>query len=158
MFNNPDLNTQYHRILNLIEKVKTYQETDEELCSHMAKYLCILCSGFIENSIYLTFRDIAQRNCPETVVLNYTKNQLYKIQNANSEKIREITKSFKNDWCVNLTEFMGAEDRGSAINYILTDRHNIAHGRSSDITITKLEKYFIKVLQVIKYIETEFDG
>lgn len=33
-----------------------------------------------------------------SVVLTYTKTQLYKIQNANTEKIRQLTKSFNPDW------------------------------------------------------------
>ncbi len=155
MFTNNELTKQYKRIENLIHKAKTF-EPDDELRSHLAKYICVLSSGFIENAIYLTFSDIAHKSCPPSVVLTYTKGQLYKIQNTNSEKIKEITKSFNPDWWENgLKEFLQNDNRSSAINYILKDRHNIAHGRDSDITIDKLEDYLKKTIEVVKYLEDE---
>ncbi|MDP4202140.1 MAG: HEPN domain-containing protein [Bacteroidota bacterium] len=157
MFNNEELNRQYRRIESLIKLTKEIQP-DNVLRSHLTKYICVLCSGFIENSIYHTFSDIAESSCTPSVVLTYTKSQLYKIQNANTEKIKELAKSFNPDWYDRIRDFMQDQDRGAAINYILKDRHNIAHGRESTITISKLEEYLIKTVQVIKYIEYELNA
>ncbi|MBK8564986.1 MAG: hypothetical protein IPN76_17025 [Saprospiraceae bacterium] len=154
MFNNTELNRQYNRILALISKTEEF-EPDDELRSHLAKYICVLCSGFIENSIYHAFSDIANKSCPPSVVLTYTKSQLFKIQNANAEKIRELAKSFNPDWYDMVRDFLQTENRAEAINYILRERHNIAHGKDSDITIGKLEGYLEKTVEVIKYIENE---
>jgi len=156
MFNNSELNTQYARIRTLFKKAKEL-EPDDELRSHLTKYICVLCSGFIENSIYHTFSDIAESSCEPSVVLTYTKSQLYKIQNANSEKIRALAKSFNPDWHDTIKDYLQEDNRGAAINYILKDRHNIAHGRDSDITIIKLENYMNKTVEVIKYIETKLN-
>ncbi|MEZ4830066.1 MAG: hypothetical protein R3C61_27850 [Bacteroidia bacterium] len=100
MFANSELTKQYRRIQNLIIKAKEF-EPDDELRSHLAKYLCVLSSGFIENAIYHTFSDIAQKNCHPSVVLTYTKGQLYKLQNTNTEKIKEVTKAFNPEWWEN---------------------------------------------------------
>ncbi len=154
MFSNLELNRQYNRIAGLIAKAKEF-EPDDVLRSHLAKYICVLCSGFIENSIYHTFSDIAENSCTPSVVLTYTKSQLYKIQNANAEKIRALAKSFHPDWDEKIKNYLQENNRGAAINYILKDRHNIAHGRDSDITIAKLEEYLNKTVEVIKYIEDE---
>lgn len=156
MFNNSELNIQYNRIQQLIIKAKEF-EPDDELRSHLTKYICVLCSGFIENSVFHAFSDIAENSCDPSVVLTYTKSQLFKIQNANSEKIRALAKSFNPDWHDVLRDYMQEENRGAAINYILKDRHNIAHGRNSDITIIKLEDYLNKTAEVIRYIENEFN-
>ena len=156
MFNNLELSRQYRRITSLIEKAKEF-EPDDVLRSHLTKYICVLCSGFIENSIYHTFSDIAESACPPSVVLAYTKSQLYKIQNANSEKIKELAKSFNPTWEVDSRKYLQENNRGAAINYILKDRHNIAHGRDSDITIVKLEEYLAKTVEVIKFIEDEIN-
>jgi len=156
MFNNSELNIQLNRINQLIVKAKEL-EPDDELRSHLTKYICVLCSGFIENSVYHAFSDIAENNCEQSVVLTYAKSQLYKIQNANSEKIRALAKSFNPDWHDPLRDYLQEENRGAAINYILKDRHNIAHGRDSDITIVKLENYLNKTVEVIKYIEDELN-
>lgn len=158
MFSNKELTKQYTKIQNLILKAKTF-EPDDELRSHLAKYLCVLSSGFIENAIYHTFSDIAHRNCVPSIVLNYTKGQLYKLQNTNTEKIKGVTKSFNPIWWENgLRDFLQNDNRGTAINYIFTDRHNIAHGRDSEITIDKLEEYLIKTVEVIKYLEDELEN
>lgn len=156
MFNNPELNIQYNRIQQLILKAKEF-EPDDELRSHLTKYICVLCSGFIENSVYHAFTDIAENSCEPSVVLTYAKSQLYKIQNANSEKIRALAKSFNPEWHDLLRDYLQEENRGAAINYILKDRHNIAHGRDSDITIIKLENYLNKTTEVIRFIETELN-
>lgn len=154
MFNNSELNSQYSKISSLINQAKQL-EPDDEMRSHLTKYICVLCSGFIENSVYHTFSDIAENSCSPSVVLTYAKSQLYKIQNANSEKIRALAKSFNPDWHDTIRDFMQEENRAAAINYILKDRHNIAHGRDSDITIGKLEGYLNKTIEVIKFIEDE---
>lgn len=156
MFNNIELKRQYNRISDLIVKAKEF-EPDDVLRSHLTKYICVLCSGFIENSIYHTFSDIAERSCPPSVVLTYTKSQLFKIQNANTEKIRALAKSFNPEWDERIKNYMQENNRGAAINYILKDRHNIAHGRDSEITIGKLEEYLTKTVEVIKYIENEIE-
>lgn len=157
MFANIELTKQYKKIENLIKKAKTL-EPDDELRSHLAKYLCVLSSGFIENAIYHAFSDIAQRSCSPSIVLTYTKGHLFRIQNTNTEKIKEITKSFNPDWWANgLRDFLQTDNKGEAINYIFKDRHNIAHGRDSDITIDKLEEYLRKTVQVIKYLEDELE-
>lgn len=156
MFNNLELSRQYRRITALIEKAKEF-EPDDVLRSHLTKYICVLCSGFIENSIYHTFSDIAESSCPPSVVLSYTKSQLYKIQNANSEKIKDLAKSFNTNWEIEIRKYLQENNRGAAINYILKDRHNIAHGRDSDITIVKLEEYLAKTVEVIKFIEDEIN-
>ena len=157
MFSNNELTKQYTKIQNLILKAKTF-EPDDELKSHLAKYLCVLSSGFIENAIYHTFSDIAQKNCNSSVVLSYTKGQLYKLQNTNTEKIKEVTKSFNPIWWENgLRDFLQQDNRSTAINYIFKDRHNIAHGRDSEITIDKLEEYLTKTVEVIKYLENELE-
>lgn len=157
MFANSELTKQYKRIQNLILKAKEF-EPDDELRSHLAKYLCVLSSGFIENAIYHAFSDIAEKSCPPSVVLTYTKGQLYKLQNTNTEKIKEVTKAFNPEWWENgLKDFLQQDNRSTAINYILKDRHNIAHGRDSEITIDKLEEYFKKTVEVIQFLENELE-
>ena len=157
MFVNSELTKQYKKIQNLILKAKEF-EPDDELRSHLAKYICVLSSGFIENAIYQVFSDIAQKNCQPSVVLTYTKGQLYKLQNTNTEKIKEVTKAFNPDWWENgLRDYLQQENRSTAINYIFTDRHNIAHGRDSEITIDKLEEYLKKAVDVIRYLENDLE-
>ena len=156
MFNNEEINRQYRKINVLITVIKTL-EPEDEMKSHLTKYVCVLCSGFIENSVYYVFSDIAEKGINNCVALTYAKSQLFKIQNANSEKIRALAKSFNANWGEPLTTFMSLNERSAAINYILKDRHNIAHGRNSDITIDRLEERLLKFTEVLLYIENTLD-
>lgn len=155
MFNNIELERQYLRLNNLITETKNRFEPDDEMQSHMAKYLCILCSGFLENAIKSTLTDFAENKTNNEMVLAYVKSQLKRINNPNAKRIRETTKIFSSDWEERLNTFMQENDKASAINYIITDRHKIAHGKDSEITIRRIEQYFSKVVEVFVYIEQD---
>ena len=156
MFINEELNRQLHKINKLIKQAKTFN-VDGELQAHFTKYICIRFSGFIENAITITFTDIAAKSCDSGVSFNYIKSQLFKIQNANSEKIRNLARAFKTSWHDILRDYMQIDNRGSSINYILKDRHNIAHGRDTTVTLRQLEQHISKALQVIVFIEQHLD-
>ncbi|MEJ6980528.1 HEPN domain-containing protein [Pedobacter sp. P351] len=153
MFQNLELNRQHKRIQNLIEQAKSRFEPDDELQSHLAKYICVVCSGFLENAMFQILNDKVCRETECEVLLSYMKVHLLKIQNPNSNKIREVVKSFSLEWHDKLSEFLREEDRASAINYIITDRHNIAHGKDSEITIGKIEVYFKRIVDVFSFME-----
>ena len=155
MFINTDLERQYIRLNNLITNTRDSFEPDDELQSHMAKYLCILCSGFLENALKLTLSDFAEQRTEDEMIIAYVKSQLSRINNPNARKIRETAKIFSNEFDDSLRDFMQVNDKASAINYIITDRHKIAHGKDSDITIRKIEDYFDKVVEVFVYIEQD---
>lgn len=155
MFNNSELDLQYVKINNLIKNTKESFEPDDELQSHLAKYLCILCSGFLENALKITLYDFAEKRTDDDMINSFIKSQLARINNPNSKKIRETTKIFSSDFEENLNSFMQENDKSSAINYIIKDRHKIAHGKDSDITIRKIENYFKKVVEVFVYIEQD---
>lgn len=155
MFNNIELDRQYIKINNLIAETKTRFEPDDEMQSHMAKYLCILCSGFLENAIKSTLSDFAEEKTNNEMVLAYVKSQLQRINNPNAKKIRETAKIFSAAWEERLNVFMQDNDKASAINYIIKDRHKIAHGKDSEITIRRIEQYFNKVVDVFVFIEQD---
>ena len=156
MLVNAELKRQHKRIEDLINEVKLKFEPDDELQSHLAKYICVMCSGFLENAMYHTLHDIVKLETSSEMVTAYVKSHLLKIQNPNARKIRDIFKCFKSEWFDELGDYMQKEQRSEAVNYIMKDRHNIAHGKDSNITITKIETYFNKAVEVIAYIEANF--
>jgi len=155
MFNNAELERQYIKLNNLIAETKERFEPDDEMQSHMAKYLCILCSGFLENAIKSTLTDFAKDKTDNEMVLAYVKSQLQRINNPNAKRIRETAEIFSSTWKERLNVFMQENDKASAINYIIKDRHKIAHGKDSEITIRRIEQYFSKVVEVFVFIEQD---
>jgi hypothetical protein len=49
----------------------------------------------------------------------------------------------------------GTDGRRDAINSIIANRHQIAHGETSRITLLRLKDYFSKAVQVLEFIEDQ---
>ena len=151
MIHNEELRKQSEKIMKLIEDAENTFDEDDEMRSHIAKYVCILCSGFLENAIKAIYIDYIKKEGASNPVLSFTTVNLNKIQNPNSTKFREIAKSFKIEWDEPLRVFLEDEERSAAVNYIIRDRHKIAHGKDSDITLTRIREYHSKTVEVVKY-------
>lgn len=155
MIHHEELRKESEKILSLIEIAEATFEEDDEMRSHLAKYICILCSGFLENAIHYIYSDYVKNETSSATVISYTTLTINRIQNPNSEKFREIAKSFNVDWETPLRDFLQSEERSTAINYIIRDRHKIAHGKDSDITLTRIREYHNKTVDVIKFVEAQ---
>jgi len=155
MIHNLALRRESDKILRLIEKAEETFEVEDEMRSHMAKYICILCSGFLENAIHYIYSDYIRSETASVPIISYSSISINKVQNPNSEKFREIAKSFNPDWEVELREYLQAEERSTAINYIIRDRHKIAHGKDSDITLARIKEYHLKTVEVVKFVESQ---
>ncbi|MGC4233075.1 MAG: HEPN domain-containing protein [Niabella sp.] len=153
MIHNEELKRQSEKILKLIEDAENTFEEDDEMRSHLAKYICILCSGFLENAIQSIYGDFVKKETTNPAIISFVTVTLNKIQNPNSNKFKEIAKSFKTEWESSLNLFLQEDERSTALNYIIRDRHKIAHGKDSDITLTRIKEYHNKTVDIIKYLE-----
>lgn len=135
------------RIESLFSKVDEATGDDLELASHWACYLCVLISGLLEASIRILYGDLASsRASPE--VASYVKKQLEQFRNPSFEKIFQLTQSFSPEWAQRLKSGVGQEVE-FAVNSIVTNRHNIAHGRSVTLTVVQLKQYYQSVVKLI---------
>lgn len=155
MIYNLTLRRESAKILRLIGKAEETFEVEDEMRSHLAKYICILCSGFLENAIHYIYNDYIRSETTSVPIISYSSISINKVQNPNSEKFREIARSFNPDWEVELTDYLQSEERSAAINYIIRDRHKIAHGKDSDITLARIREYHLKTVDVIKFVESQ---
>lgn len=155
MIANLELNKQHDRIVNLVSRASSSFAPDDEMLSEIAKYGCVLCSGFLENSISLIFSEFVKSNIQNQPIINYTNKCLNKIQNPKKGIIIELVKTFNFEWSNELEEFINQEERGASINYIITERHRIAHGDNSEITVNRLMIHFSKAIEVVKFIENK---
>lgn len=149
---NREIARQIQKINDLISKTSLACGGDIELQAHWAKYLCVLSAGFVENAlseIYGAYVDKAA----SPAVAKYARANLSKIQNPKSTKFIEIARSFKPDWGEDLEAFVGDDGRREAIVSLLSNRHLIAHGQDSSITISKVKDWLLKTVEVIEHIE-----
>lgn len=143
---------QKQRIEWLINQARTFDGDQLELQSHWARYLCVLVAGFLENAISEVYSSYVQK-CSNAQVANYVEAVLGRIQNPKAQKFLETARSFNRDWELNLNDYIEQNGRKDAIDSVMTNRHLIAHGKDSGITLARLDQYFKKGVEVIDYIE-----
>ncbi len=126
---------------------------DLEMQSHWAKYLCVLVSGFIETSARSLLISYASQNSTPKVA-SYVSQQLKGLQNVNLEKLLQLFCSFSDDWRVKLETYTDDEMK-NAVNNIIANRNNIAHGQHVGLTYTRVNEWYRKSLDLIQYIDED---
>ena len=149
---NKQLLSEKQRLDNLFNQISALP-IDDELLAHWSRYLCVLVSGFIENALRILITDYAHRKSHPNVS-NYVAKQIKGITNLNEEKILQLLGSFSSDWR-ELLEGRITDDQKDAINSVVANRHNIVHGRSVGITITRVKEYYERILKVLSVIESQ---
>lgn len=135
-------------------KIDQLPKEDIELQAHWAKYLCILVSGFLENSVRSIYSEYAKKVSKSTKLTNFVESKLKDLQNPKMEKILQLTGSFSREWQSNLEKATEGELK-DAINSIVANRNNIAHGEDSRITYARIKDYYEKAIKVINMIENQ---
>ncbi len=124
---------------------------DEEVLSHWAKYLCVLTSGFVENSLRLILHDYAIKHANE-IVASYVSARVEGLTNLNDERIAQLLGSFSPTWRDRFLETRSAEQK-DAIDSVVANRHLIAHGRSVGLTLARMKRYYVEISQAVKIID-----
>jgi hypothetical protein len=124
---------------------------DDELVAHWSRYLCVLVCGFIEVAVFEIYSEFA-RDKAQGFVANYVQKQLSRFQNPKMEKILTLAGSFNGLWRDKLKKATDGELK-DAVDSIVNNRNNIAHGRNSDITYGRIKEYFEKAVKVIDVLE-----
>ena len=138
-----------------IDALSTRQELsglDPELLSHWAKYLCVLYSGFLENSIAELYGSFASHSAHRNVA-HFVETRLRIITNPKAQRFFDTAHGFSSEWGDDLQNFMADNGRKEAIDSIIANRNLIAHGKNCSITLVRLKEYMDKATEVIEFIE-----
>jgi hypothetical protein len=152
-----NLVSQRQRLLWLIHQANVLPQDQLELRAHWARYICVLASGFLENSLREIYSSYA-RSCSAPAVGDYVEAQLERVQNPKSSRFVETAQAFNKKWASDLTAFLEENGRKEAIDAIMANRHQIAHGKDSGITLARISDYLDKSVHVIEFIEGQCDG
>ena len=144
--------SQIQKINALVTKTSAACGGDAELQSYWAEYLCVVCAGLLENAVEQIFGGYVTRSASPAVA-SYAVASLAKIQNPKSSRFVEIARTFKPEWGDKLQAFVGDAGREEAINSIMTNRHAIAHGKSSNVTVAQIKNWLAKSVEVLEYLE-----
>jgi hypothetical protein len=140
-----EITRQRQRLDDLFQKAKSFP--DPEVQSHWCRYLCVLVSGFLENSIRLTYSEYARKRS-DVLVADFVQNRLQQFQNPKMGPILDLTSAFSQEWRQRLEHATSGQLRDS-VNSIVGNRHKIAHGESVGLTIHALSQYYQDAPEVI---------
>jgi hypothetical protein len=143
------LSSQHQRLSWLITQANGLPAEQIELRAHWARYICVLSSGFLENSLKEVYAYYA-RSCSAPAVGDYVEAQLERVQNPKASRFIE-----NKQWANDLTAFLEEDGRKEAIDAIMANRHQIAHGKDSGITLARVSDYLSKSVRVIEFIESQ---
>jgi hypothetical protein len=124
---------------------------DIEMQSHWSRYLCVLVSGFLENSVELCLSEYSRR-CTNVVVSNFVSAKLRGFQNPRMSAILELFGSFNPDWKTQL-EVATQGQLSDSVNSIVGNRHKIAHGESVALSMSSLAAYYKDAAAVIELLQ-----
>lgn len=148
----------YKRQLDdLFTKVSTL-DSDLEMQSHWARYLCIRVSGFLEVAVSIIYKKYAKDKAHPFVV-NYVEKQLSSFQNPKMEKILNITRSFNPKWAEELELELGNNSEiKDSIDSIVDVRNKIAHGENVGITYIRIKRYYEIAFELVEFLEKQCNG
>lgn len=151
---NQEVARQVQRLRSLVGKVQEASNNDFDLQAHWARYLCILVSSLVENGLKEIYSEFIKNKAAKPVA-DYTISYLSKLQNPKAEKVMELVGSFRQEWRAELETFLANDGRRDAIDSIMNNRNQIAHGKDVGVTVVRVSSYLEKAVAVLEFIETQ---
>src|SRR5262245_29231914 len=145
---------QLQRLNWLIDNTRRASGDHLELQAHWGRYLCVLVAGFLENAIGEIYSEYARRAASEPVA-KYVASIVLRIQNPRTQRFVETAQAFKPEWGEELEKFLGESGCKDAIDAIMANRHQIAHGQDAGITVARVKEYLEKCVQALEFIEEQ---
>ena len=126
-----------------------------ELRSDFACYLCVLVRGLVEKVIADIAREHSRSRASKTVT-NYIENTLRKNpQNVNTERLIQFVGSFNTEWQDRLGNFVAGE-RKDALDSVIANCNRIAHGESVDLTFVRINNYYVRICEILAFVDELF--
>lgn len=149
---NRDVARAKQRVDHAFELIRSLPD-EPEVQSHWARYLCVLVSGFIEAAVRSIYGQYAKDKAAPYVA-NYVERELEYFQNPSMGKILEIARAFSPAWETELRAASEGAPR-DAVDSIVANRHNIAHGRVTGISYVQVREYYGRAVPVVELIDEQ---
>ena len=143
------------RIDNLFKKVASISNPSDQ--SEWSKYLCVLVSGFIEESLRVMLEEYTKTHSA-TNIQNFVENQIVSITNCKTSRILEILRKFSQGWADDFsnqiqTQSLKPDEIKNSIDSVISNRHNIAHGRNGGITYATISNYYNSIKKAVEILD-----
>ena len=126
---------------------------------HWGRYLCVMAAGFLEYSLQTIYSDFAA-SASSPRVASFTSLRLRRLASPNSQRFVEVARSFDQNWGEQLEEYLGngLGSRKDAIDSIIGNRNQIAHGGAVGISVHRVRDLLERSIPVLEFIEDQCDG
>jgi hypothetical protein len=152
---NPAIIAHIRKIDILFGKISSISDPKDQ--SEWAKYLCVLVSGFIEESARVLLEQYC-KNCAAVKVQNFVIGELGELTNCKTNKIKTILCKFSPAWEKEFIEEIDKRSRvvgeiKNSVDSVVANRHLIAHGRSVGITYSTISSHYKSVKIAVEVLE-----
>lgn len=124
---------------------------DTELVSHLSRYICILAAGFLETSLITLLVRFSEKRADPKIV-RCVSVRIRKFSNAKMAKISDLINEFDVALKNELDAYVAGEYK-SAVDSIVSNRHQIAHGKDVSISISVLKDYWKAAVKVVEFLD-----
>jgi hypothetical protein len=128
--------------------------SDLQLQADLARHLCVLVAGYLEQSTRHILGEFATRKS-HPAVSRYVERRLGFFSNANCTKLCDLVGDFDKDSRTRLEGFLVGE-RKDAIDSVVANRHQIAHGGNVGLTLMTIQTWGEKVEEAVEFLSVEF--
>ena len=134
---------------------KSSAASESEMQAHWAKYVCVLVSGYLEQSLKEIFLEHATA-ASQPRVARYIERTWPVSKNMKCDAIEEILINFDDAWAKNFNEWYAKGERKKEINEIIAWRNNIAHGKepsTNNVTIVTVKQKYKTACDLVDLLE-----
>ena len=128
---------------------------NDELKSDMARYACILVSGYLEASCRDIFGNFA-KNQSSPAVHRFVARQLDQYYNLKADRFIQLANSFDPERGRKIEQDGEFGKLKDAVDSIVANRNNVAHGRDTGISLAVIKDYYERAGRFIRLIESAF--
>lgn len=130
---------------SLFEVVQNVE--DEEQKALLSKFLCVRASGFVESSIRNLIAEFTDGTSPHQIQ-SYINKEVRYITNLKYSRLIEVLSNFDKKWADQFESQVNDEQK-AALNTVVSNRNNIAHGENDAISYVLMVEYYQRIKEVV---------
>lgn len=135
------------RIDAAFDRVDRLPPDELRLRSHFAEYLTVLVYGYLEQSVKrLLMTYVDDKAAPP--VARYTNRRLERTRSMKYNNLIELLTDFDPQWRIEFENVIKERSR-RAIDTVTNNRHRIAHGQSTSMTVVAIKREYEQIKKVI---------
>lgn len=153
---NPSILSHRQRIDTLFGKVASV--ADPAAQAEWSKYLCVLVSGFIEESLRVLLEEYTLTHA-SPVIRAFVSREVKEITNCKTSKIISILQRFDPKWESDFLDQIQARSRiideiKNSLDSVVSNRHLIAHGKNVGLRYTTVATYYTNVKRAVETMDS----